>query len=114
MLENVDGDETEHDEVNDEEEVGKKRDLLEELEINSMTENDVTIDIGEAETNLFGTAKAAVMSIVKKVEVLVKGPGNHTAVCSQSGPPEHRYCFTPSYEIVCNNCSEDFYDKWVV
>ncbi|CAH1396665.1 unnamed protein product [Nezara viridula] len=111
VLENVDGDDNEPDEINDEENVGEKRDLLEELEINKTAEHE-NKEVENGNSNLFGSAKAAVMSIVKKAaEVLVKSPGNHSAVCSQSGPPEHRHCFTPSYQIVCNNCSEDFYDK---
>lgn len=111
-METVDGD-NEPDEISDEENVGEKRDLLEELEINKTAEHE-NKEVENGNSNLFGSAKAAVMSIVKKAaEVLVKSPGNHSTVCSQSGPPEQRHCFTPSYEIICNNCSEDFYDKYV-
>lgn len=73
---------------------------------------------GETPKNLFGSARDAVLSIVKKAaEVLVKGPeegleGN----CSRRNMDNNTStvdfpCITPSHLAVCVNCSDDFYNK---
>lgn len=132
MLETVDGEESDIGD-HDGEPVLEERDLLEELhaavgkvETSADTEGKNSYGVGPAgverveqrleggKTDLFGSAKEAVLNIVKKAaEVLVKTPGNQSAACGQGGPLQYRHCFTPSHQVVCNNCSETFYIKYV-
>lgn len=65
---------------------------------------------GEATNNLFGSARDAVISIVKKAaEVLVKTSDSNK---TEKGDNSTKYtplintCTTPSRIVVCNNCSE--------
>ncbi|XP_012273915.1 SUN domain-containing ossification factor isoform X2 [Orussus abietinus] len=77
---------------------------------------------GEPPRNLFGSARDAVLSIVKKAaEVLVKsnGPrfGNLTMEQRKNLENEVRKddasngCVTPRYNLVCNDCSEERFSK---
>lgn len=64
---------------------------------------------GEPANNLFGSARDAVMSIVKKAaEVLVKSSDKNQTekLDSNISTPLINSCTTPSRIIVCDNCSE--------
>lgn len=79
---------------------------------------DVT-DIPATETeptkNLFGSARDAVMSIVKKAaQALVKSevPKNVTFEHNDTSVDNmYKKCCSPSHIIVCDNCSETLYDE---
>lgn len=61
----------------------------------------------DSSRNLFGSARDAVMSIMKKAaEVLVKGSdSNRSATHLEINTSESKTCQTPSHIIVCDNCS---------
>lgn len=61
----------------------------------------------DSSRNLFGSARDAVMSIMKKAaEVLVKGSNsNRSATHLEINASESNTCQTPSHIIVCDNCS---------
>ncbi|XP_077290998.1 SUN domain-containing ossification factor isoform X2 [Arctopsyche grandis] len=61
----------------------------------------------DASRNLFGSARDAVMSIMKKAaEVLVKGSNsNRSSTHLEINTAESKRCQTPSHIIVCDNCS---------
>ncbi|XP_048488278.1 SUN domain-containing ossification factor isoform X2 [Plutella xylostella] len=76
-------------------------------------------DIASAELdtskNLFGSARDAVMSIMKKAaQVLVKTevPKNVTSEHNDTNTDKmYKRCCTPSHIIVCDNCSEALYNE---
>nr|CAD7593403.1 unnamed protein product [Timema genevievae] len=75
-------------------------------------------ETGEPPRNLFGSARDAVLSIVKKAaEALVKGgeKGNGTSTTALGGA-EHplldtEWCISPSHLVVCDNCSDALYHR---
>lgn len=86
-------------------------------------EDDEIIDVpdiptveSEASKNLFGSARDAVMSIMKKAaQVLVKTevPKNVSTVNNDTSTDKLMYksCCSPSHIIVCDNCSESLYNE---
>nr|CAD7259288.1 unnamed protein product [Timema shepardi] len=75
-------------------------------------------ETGEPPRNLFGSARDAVLSIVKKAaEALVKGgeKGNETSTTAL-GDADHplldtEWCISPSHLVVCDNCSDALYHR---
>lgn len=69
----------------------------------------------EPSKNLFGSARDAVMSIMKKAaQALVKTevPKNETGEHNDtSASDQYRRCCSPSHIIVCDNCSETLYNE---
>ncbi|KAG8329675.1 SUN domain-containing ossification factor isoform X3 [Homalodisca vitripennis] len=70
---------------------------------------------GEGPKNLFGSARDAVLSIVKKAaEALAKTPqegrGNASSL-SYRRVVLSEPCVTPSHIVVCVNCSDEFYHR---
>ena len=75
-------------------------------------------DSGEAPKNLFGSARDAVLSIVKKAaEVLVKTPeGEQQSSFNETesnvtAEVKTEDCITPSYIVVCDNCSDELFHR---
>ncbi len=76
----------------------------------------------EAPKNLFGSARDAVINIVKKAaEVLVTTPSQNQSVFNTtdsavSGNRKSvllpRRCVTPRYKIVCHRCKESFFHRY--
>lgn len=73
---------------------------------------------GDVPKNLFGSARDAVLSIVKKAaEVLVKTPEesegrNYTgSIVENTTLHADFFCTTPSHLLVYVNCSDDDYNK---
>lgn len=71
---------------------------------------------GEPSNNLFGSARDAVMSIVKKAaEVLVKGADSNQTEKEEMNSTKYipliNSCTTPSRIVVCDNCSETMFGK---
>ncbi|BES89336.1 Sad1 / UNC-like C-terminal [Nesidiocoris tenuis] len=59
--------------------------------------------------DLFRTAKNAVLSIVEKAAaVLGNGKARNNTCLNVTTSSQ---CMTPGYQIVCNNCSDHFYDR---
>ncbi|KAL1123783.1 hypothetical protein AAG570_001556 [Ranatra chinensis] len=73
------------------------------------------IEEEEGPKNLFGSARDAVMSIVKKAaEVLVVKSGNaNTTQCREANTTaaQTSSCVTPGYLVVCVNCTDNFFYK---
>lgn len=69
----------------------------------------------EPSKNLFGSARDAVMSIMKKAaQALVKSevPKNATSENNDTSTDEvYQRCCSPSHIIVCDNCSETLYNE---
>lgn len=69
----------------------------------------------EPSKNLFGSARDAVMSIMKKAaQALVKSevPKNATSENNDTSTDEmYKRCCSPSHIIVCDNCSETLYNE---
>lgn len=74
----------------------------------------------ESSNNLFGSARDAVMNIVKKAaEALVITPSqtgsalsNETVISqNRTNFTTTRDCFTPRYSVLCKQCSEEFFNK---
>ena len=74
----------------------------------------------ETSNNLFGSARDAVINIVKKAaEALVitpsqteNTPRNGTVIAqNQTNLTLVRHCVTPRYSVLCKQCSEDFFHK---
>lgn len=69
----------------------------------------------EPSKNLFGSARDAVMSIMKKAaQALVKSevPRNATSQHNDTSTDNvYRRCCSPSHIIVCDNCSETLYNE---
>lgn len=65
----------------------------------------------ELSRNLFGSARDAVMSIMKKAaQVLVKsGDSKNSSENVQIAPRDTKKCKTPSHIIVCDNCSNSLF-----
>lgn len=65
--------------------------------------------------NLFGSARDAVMSIMKKAaEVLAKSEVPKNATCAHNDTAKYekyKGCCSPSHLIVCDNCSETLYNE---
>lgn len=85
-------------------------------------EDDEIIDVpdipaveNEPSKNLFGSARDAVMSIMKKAaQALVKSevPRNVTSEHNDTSTDNvYRRCCSPSHIIVCDNCSETLYNE---
>lgn len=81
-------------------------------------EEHLDLDTGEPPKTLFGSAQDAVMSIVKKAaQALVKGGDSKNStttdveVKTHSDASEHKNCASPSYIVVCDNCSDAMYSK---
>lgn len=85
-------------------------------------EDDDIIDVPGAPTtetepskNLFGSARDAVMSIMKKAAALVKTEVPNKNVSSEhndtSTDKMYKRCCSPSHIIVCDNCSETLYNE---
>ncbi|XP_013192973.1 SUN domain-containing ossification factor isoform X2 [Amyelois transitella] len=77
---------------------------------------DVPIVETEPSKNLFGSARDAVMSIMKKAaQALVKTevPKNVSSEHNDTSSIENMYkrCCSPSHIIVCDNCSETLYNE---
>lgn len=75
---------------------------------------------GDAPKNLFGSARDAVLSIVKKAaEALAKTPNDlaHKDLTSADDniteQKVEELCMTPCYIVVCDNCSDQLYYKYV-
>ncbi|XP_054283481.1 SUN domain-containing ossification factor [Macrosteles quadrilineatus] len=71
---------------------------------------------GGAPKNLFGSARDAVLSIVKKAaEALAKSPGegkgNSTVLRGDQLAEPSEPCVTPSHIAVCVNCSDEYYHR---
>lgn len=75
------------------------------------------IPVAETETskNLFGSARDAVMSIMKKAaQALVKAEVPKNVSCEHndtSTDKTYKRCCSPSHIIVCDNCSETLYNE---
>lgn len=75
----------------------------------------------ETSNNLFGSARDAVINIVKKAaEVLVKSPlqiemnlnlTNSSIDVNKSKFTKKMQCVTPRYVILCRDCKDDFFHK---
>lgn len=74
----------------------------------------------ETSNNLFGSARDAVMNIVKKAaEALVITPSqtasslNNVTVSTEirTNFTSVRDCVTPRYTVFCKKCSEEFFNK---
>lgn len=77
---------------------------------------DVTVAESEPSKNLFGSARDAVMSIMKKAaQALVKTEVPNKNVSSEhndtSTDKMYKRCCSPSHIIVCDNCSETLYNE---
>lgn len=77
---------------------------------------DVSIAESEPSKNLFGSARDAVMSIMKKAaQALVKTEVPNKNVSSEhndtSTDKMYKRCCSPSHIIVCDNCSETLYNE---
>lgn len=79
----------------------------ESLLLNKAVNENETEEPGKQPQNLFGSARDAVLSIVKKAaQVLVKGGDQKDALVQNDNS-----CITPSHIVVCNNCSESLYES---
>ncbi|XP_014253363.1 SUN domain-containing ossification factor isoform X2 [Cimex lectularius] len=74
-------------------------------------EDETDEELSEGDRGYFlAPVKAAVMHVVQKAaEVLVVKGGKRNNTCSND--TLSNTCFTPSYAVVCTNCSEQFYDR---
>ncbi|XP_050685390.1 SUN domain-containing ossification factor isoform X2 [Leptidea sinapis] len=89
--------------------------------LNDEDEDDEIIDIpgiltpdSEPSKNLFGSARDAVMSIVKKAAQAFKTDVTNNASSEQNdtlSEREYKRCCSPSHIIVCDNCSETLYSE---
>ncbi|KAK6616898.1 hypothetical protein RUM43_014868 [Polyplax serrata] len=64
--------------------------------------------------NLFSSATDAVLSIVKKATApFMKSESNETdsKTCPDEFDLRNKSCFSPRHIVVCNNCSQHFYDE---
>lgn len=72
------------------------------------------VPTAEASKNLFGSARDAVMSIMKKAaQVLVKSevPRNASSQMNDTTENMYKHCCSPSHIIVCDNCSQSMYNE---
>lgn len=73
---------------------------------------DITVTETEASKNLFGSARDAVMSIMKKAaQVLVKTEVPKNVSSLHNDTDMYKKCCSPSHIIVCDNCSQSMYNE---
>lgn len=83
-------------------------------EENELEEALATDERNQTEMNLFGSARDAVMSIMKKAaEVLTKSVDSNRNITTNDTiiSPKSNICRTPSHIIVCDNCSDLLYSE---
>ncbi|CAD6206585.1 GSCOCG00010059001-RA-CDS [Cotesia congregata] len=118
--EKLDDDEDEEDSEDDDMINSDDGEIYNVINNNNNNENIINNHDGNESKNLFGSARDAVISIVKKAaEVLVKTENfsvNNNNTKTQTDivndiDDTFIDCITPRYTILCNNCTENYFDK---